>query len=473
MSEWIVEAVLQFVNSPLWNVPVNNFIDDKCVSFDQDDGEMKLEYTLIYKEFQVLTDGLLSSFIDELGVPTEEVIAACRARGQLEDKHQIKGATNQTGVVTVNSFLDYIIYLSDFASFKKLMERRNVELDIEASKAMGKMLKGGAALPPPPTQHATAPPTEESEEERDLRIALQLSMQDVHNAEKEAELQDADLQVALALSLAYEKERAQRQAEELEAEMRALALQQQQAQHNAQVQQQAQEMHAKQQQLVAIEAEKKRKMAELEQQALQDRMANLAVHAERATAVAASSPVYVAPTQAPVASQPVILDDVVRISSQPDISLPQPGGLAPLARKGTFGVGFKALPSIQPTFKELNSAMVHTTHTAGNNSQTVAPLPMAPVISETKEAMNKEEMESRAAHMREQRRLMVEQRKVQRASELASYSNNAGGAVPSAPLATAAQPPTEDRQKQLTVEIARRFREDIVGEVRRQQKQDA
>jgi hypothetical protein len=460
MSDWIVEAVLQFVNSPLWNVPVNNFIDDRCIFFDSDDSEMKLEYTPVYKEFQELIDGLLSSFVAELGVPTEEVITACRERSAAE---AAKTSTKQpSGIVTVSSFLDYITYLTDFRSFKKLMERRNVELDVEASRALTRMRNEAAPV------GATAPPLStrdqrESDEERDLKLALQLSMQEAELIAKEAELQDAELQRALALSLALERERAQREAEEIERQMRIAAAHAEKARLDAEAQRR----------LLEIEAERQRKVAELEQQALKDRMENLVIHAERAATVtkAAEASIPAPPLEPPVApaaaapAQPLVeVQDVVRIVTQPDVVLPQPSDLAPLGRKGTFGAGFKPLPSIQPTFKELNSALVTQT-TSPSGVQRSAPLPVAPVITATKDQPSQEELEQRARHMRQQRELLMAQRKATRATELANYT--AGGAPADSSAPTAA--PTDERQKQMALEIARRFREDIVGEVRRQQ----
>ena len=471
MSEWIVEAVLQFVNSPLWNVPVNNFIDDKCVVFDQDDSEMKLEYTTVYKEFQNLIDGLLSSFIGELGVPTEEVIAACRERSASEAA--MSGSRKvPSGIVTVSSFLDYITYLTDFRSFKKLMERRNIELDVEASRALKRIQSGTVATAPPPTAHE-ATQQRESDEERDFRLALQLSLNEAELIAKEAELQDAELQRALALSLALEHDRAQRESEELERQSRLAAA-------HAESERLEQE---KQRRLAEIEAERKRKVAELEQQALKERMENLVVHAERAATAAQPTPTPVsqlsetatapiqtvappaasAPPASPAPAEPV--QDVVRIATQPDVELPQPSSLAPLGRKGTFGAGFKPLPSIQPTFKELNSAMVTST-TTSSGEQRSAPLPIAPVVTENKDQPTKEELEERARHMRQQRELLMAQRKATRAAELANYSN---GGAPADPSGAPQAAPTEDRQKQMALEIARRFREDIVGEVRRQQ----
>lgn len=468
MSDWIVEAVLQFVNSPLWNVPVNNFIDDQCIFFDADDSEMKLEYTPVYKEFQVLIDGLLSSFIAELGVPTEEVITACRERSNAE---AAKSSSKQpSGIVTVSSFLDYITYLTDFRSFKKLMERRNVELDVEASRAL-KRMQGQTEAP----TGATAPPsaTQETDEERDVRLAMQLSLQDAELIAKEAELQDAELQRALALSLAMERDRAQRDTEEVERQMRIAAAHAE----KARLEQEAQLR------LAQIEAERVRKVAELEQQALKERMENLVIHAERAAtatqaaAAQASEASVPAPPPASVAipepaappapvQQPLPeVQDVVRIATQPDVALPQPSdsSLAPLGRKGTFGAGFKPLPSIQPTFKELNSALVTTT-SAPIGVQRPASLPAAPVITENKDQPSKEELEERARHMRQQRELLMAQRKANRATELANYSSG-GKADPAVPVAA----PTDERQKQMALEIARRFREDIVGEARKQQ----
>ena len=34
-NEWIIEGVTQFIESPMWTQPVQDFIDDHCVVFGE------------------------------------------------------------------------------------------------------------------------------------------------------------------------------------------------------------------------------------------------------------------------------------------------------------------------------------------------------------------------------------------------------------------------------------------------------
>lgn len=56
--QWLVEAVLQFVQSPLWTVPLSEFIDAKCLVFTMEE-ENKFEYTVIHNDYKQLIEDLL------------------------------------------------------------------------------------------------------------------------------------------------------------------------------------------------------------------------------------------------------------------------------------------------------------------------------------------------------------------------------------------------------------------------------
>jgi hypothetical protein len=50
-SRWIAEAVVEFLQGPLYINPLMGFIDEKCMIFSPED-ENKLEYTPIHEQFQ-------------------------------------------------------------------------------------------------------------------------------------------------------------------------------------------------------------------------------------------------------------------------------------------------------------------------------------------------------------------------------------------------------------------------------------
>lgn len=451
-SEWIVEAVIQFVKSPLWTVPINNFIDDQCIVFaEEEGGEMKFEFTAIFQTFQQLVDSLLTTFITELGVPPEEVLSVCKARMETE-----KGL-NKGKYVT--EFIEYVTCLDDFMSFKRVMEQRNVSLELEAAKA----LQHTAALQQHHHQQqvATAPPDipAESNEERDLRLAIEASLADDEVLRRQMQLEDAELQKVLAMSIAQEEERVAANKKFLE----------EQAQRAAE-REEAERIQLEQRRL---EEERVRKISELEAETLQKRKENIATHSV-ASAPSTPSSEAAPPPAVPQAvaqsvltqpspqtsSTPPTVPDVVRMSSSTFVASAS-SGLAPLGeRKAPFS-SFRALPSIasqQPTFSQLQAETKAAAPSTPAQAHTVAP---AQVVVNKNEP-SKEQIEERTRQMRELRERLMAAKRVERQQELDDYK--ATNSVPSTAAAS-----VQDETTQLTVQIARRLREDLVGETRKQQ----
>jgi len=114
--DWIFDAVMQFFNSPEWDTPIMNFIDDKCIQFDNAD-ENKLEYTMVHQSFVELIDQTLGTFLTRLGISEEEFVEACeKARSSRSINSQVVGQLQS---------------MDDFLAFKKLMVKRNLALELE------------------------------------------------------------------------------------------------------------------------------------------------------------------------------------------------------------------------------------------------------------------------------------------------------------------------------------------------------
>jgi len=464
-SDWVVEAVIQFVKSPLWGVPVNNFIDDQCIIFADDDAEMKHEYTAVFHSFQHLIDSLLTTFIEELGVPLEDVFSACKRRMVAEQ------TASRDKFVT--EFMEYITCLDDFRSFKKVMEQRNVALELEAAKAYQQHAQAEriavAAGVAPPSQ------TVETDDERELRLAIEASLAEDVVRQRKAELEDAELQKALALSIVAEEERAAAQKAYLDDCARRVA-EREEAARIAQEQ-------------ARIEAEKLANIQALEAATLAQRKENVIqlatapppsdspVEAPASTVVPVPAAVTAAEVPAVVAPQPVVEClaptpmpkapelEVVRLSTTTETSVPPSSSLAPIGgRKAVFS-SFKALPSItsqQPTFRELKQEMLG----ASGATEVVKPSQQAPSqVFVNNDAPSAQQIEERARQMRELRERIAASKKAERETELQNFKSTMGE-TSSAPALTPQA--TVDSTKQLTVEIARRFREDLIGETRRQ-----
>jgi hypothetical protein len=213
---WIIDFVKQFLESPPWTTPISNFIDQNCHVFDDAD-ENKLSYTEVHLRYLTLVEDLLTFNLEELGLEPQQFVDVCAA-----------------GAAGADEVFSQILVLDDFLTFKKLMVKRNRELELEALVALQTAAE---------EQEETADATDATdatdavdENDADLVLALRLSQEaailgrtqkaqakQIDNAAfKEAlaasvvqqqvlnrlyEKEQADLEHAIALSLAAEAER--------------------------------------------------------------------------------------------------------------------------------------------------------------------------------------------------------------------------------------------------------------------------
>jgi len=197
MSEelvWIFDAVSGFLKGPEWGVPVWGFIDDNCIVFDSED-ENKLAYIDIFNAFREMVENLLEMHLEEFGVTMDQFVTLCTEHSSSEVGKEI---------------LEQILAVDDFVSFKQMMVKRNMELELESLKelqVLSDKLEDGVDLP-----H-----TEDDDFEAELQAALELSvkeakaagistdvdMAEIHRQQEEAE--EADLRMALALSMQMEE----------------------------------------------------------------------------------------------------------------------------------------------------------------------------------------------------------------------------------------------------------------------------
>lgn len=447
---------MQFSRSPIWRVPINNFIDDNCHLFDAEE-EMKLEYTVLHQQFQQLIDGLLTSFVADLGVPPEEAMAAIKA--SMHSSSPEKGPT-RFFIVSIFSF-------DDFRTFHRMMVKRNIELDILAAaqlKADGVPVD----LPTATALQASSGPSTSSfastlameangslDEEEALRAAIAASLQDTSIADKKAALTDAALQEEVAVSVKQEQERAAARAAEVEKEVQKIA--QQDVRAAAQV---------RQEQLKAIEEQKEQTIQKLEQATLQKREENVrqALAAQNSPQPAAPAPAAVpAPAPAPAPAVPSALPPV---TTGPSGGAARPSGRQPLPPIAAQ----PSLSTLQAQVAASNAGKAPTTAAppapSGAAKAKAASGPTSPPKASA--GPSKEELEQRARHMREQRDRILAQNKAKRQQELKAYGKGNAAPKPAAPAATGAgaSAGTTAEERQLTVDIARRLRDDIVNEAR-------
>ena len=142
--------IIGFLRSPRWKTPVMGFIDDNCIAFDDED-EHKLEFTKIHNEFKKIVEGLLEELMAELGVSDAQFVEACE-RAEQNPVHK--------------KIVDQIAAVEDFIAFKKLMVKRNQDLNKQAMEMFAKQEEAKKApASGAQVQEVVAKPEQLSEEE--------------------------------------------------------------------------------------------------------------------------------------------------------------------------------------------------------------------------------------------------------------------------------------------------------------------
>jgi hypothetical protein len=115
--DWIFDFVLQFLESDKFDAAVMDFVDEKCIIFDSEE-ENKFIYTDIHRDFRDHVETLISSNLGELDISLEKFYESC-----------VKG---RHGRDINQAVFERLIAMDDFTTFKRLMVKRNMELQLEA-----------------------------------------------------------------------------------------------------------------------------------------------------------------------------------------------------------------------------------------------------------------------------------------------------------------------------------------------------
>lgn len=428
-NSWIAEVIVQFSRSPVWRTPVNNFIDENCYIFDND-VEMKLEYTVIHKKFVQLIDTLLTDFVNELGVPPEEA---------MESLHKALASKAELGG-QVDRFVSYIYGSENFQTFHRMMMRRNVELDILAMRALKEQgvdvdipdVDDVLGAPPQSNNQRSAAMRENAgyDEEEALRLAIAESLKDQGMSGKLLELEDAQLQEALMLSKQAEAEKAKAQKKEVAKEVAIIA----QTDPNT-----AAKVHV--QKTAVIEQKEAQNVQALEEKTLRMREEKVREVVEQMHSPEVPPPAQTSAAPAPASATPA--------QAQAPASVPMKSAAMPPPAFAGKTLGFKALPSLPGLGQPPLSAIKAHVEAEQPASQTTVP----------SRQPTKEELEERARYMREQREKILQRNKATRNKELQDYAKQNSVNV------NVSSSTTPESEKQLTVDIARRLRGDILGEL--------
>ncbi|RQM16308.1 hypothetical protein B5M09_001152 [Aphanomyces astaci] len=215
-SEWVFDFVMNLFQSPAWEVPIMSFIDENCASFDTDD-ENKFIYSDLHGQFRdtgthssqssahlhpcsctSAVDGVLTANLAEIGItPSDfaDICAKCRH-------------STEISMAVINQ----ILAIDDFLTFKKLMVKRNLELELEVITAVRDEKERAVAV-----KSALEAEAKEAAEDEAKAADDAAAQDDFSNVEdywmemdilyKQEEMEQAELEAAIALSIAVEEER--------------------------------------------------------------------------------------------------------------------------------------------------------------------------------------------------------------------------------------------------------------------------
>ena len=365
-SAWVAEWLSQFLRSPVWTCPVQTYIDENCEVFeDCDEEENKLEYRKIHQEFCEIVDSLLSENLKDLGIGQEVFLEVVGSKDLNEDLDSL--------------VREYLLSMDDFLTFRKMMEKRNIEIELETMQAL------------------------DTTNEDEMDIAIAQSTQAHELSAKQLEMEDAELQHALAISLAAEEERQQLREQEI-----------------------AREVASKAEQQKVIEESKREhseRVARIEEEVLQKRI-EVASKAPEVQAVVQSTPTKkeepAVATPSPKDVPPPVTTTTTTTKQTATLDRVQ---LAPLMGNGQQNQAFaakKPLPGIvassRPTFTALKSAVAEEAKKETPEISTREPL-----VDPRKSQPSEDQLKMRENYLKDQRDRLLKQKKQKRDSELDDY----------------------------------------------------
>ncbi|EDW58481.1 cilia- and flagella-associated protein 36 [Drosophila virilis] len=125
-DSWVFDSLVCFLHGPVWNAPLQTFIEQKSLVFDPnlqlDEGNEEIRQ--IHEEYKNLVDFMLGSFMEEMHITPEQFELAClegRQQGPGENPFQFHQVLFQQ-----------IWAANDLKIFIRMMTQRNVELQLQA-----------------------------------------------------------------------------------------------------------------------------------------------------------------------------------------------------------------------------------------------------------------------------------------------------------------------------------------------------
>ncbi|KAH7730779.1 ADP-ribosylation factor-like 2-binding protein [Aphelenchoides avenae] len=120
----IFRKFLDFLETDMWTMPVNNFMEQNSIVFDREQGDPEV-YEHVHKRFHELVDTLITSYCEDTKITTQELIDALKStddNSKLSYKDRV--------------LLEPVVASQDFNVFVPMMMRKNVELQLQALKML-------------------------------------------------------------------------------------------------------------------------------------------------------------------------------------------------------------------------------------------------------------------------------------------------------------------------------------------------
>jgi hypothetical protein len=171
--DWIFDFALQFLESDKFDAAVMDFVDEKCDVFTDDD-ENKLIYTVIHKEFCEHIEALITSNLGELGITSDLFLESCENAREGRDIN--------------TTVFERLTAMDDFQTFKKIMVKRNAELQLEAMRTF----KASAPFPTSAKRSLFSTARGEGKEESEFELLTPEEMRALLEAEDMCNLNDME-----------------------------------------------------------------------------------------------------------------------------------------------------------------------------------------------------------------------------------------------------------------------------------------
>ncbi len=97
-----------------------SFLEENCIYFDNEE-ENRLEYTDLHNQFKKIVEDLLHELMAELSITQEQFYDACQKAEKVPLHRKIVGQ---------------IMAVENYIAFKRLMIKRNTEMNEEALKML-------------------------------------------------------------------------------------------------------------------------------------------------------------------------------------------------------------------------------------------------------------------------------------------------------------------------------------------------